>query len=193
MHAFETLRLETPRLLLRPPQAEDFAPLAAFLGDPIAAEHLGGAMPAPLAWRSLAALVGSWALQGFAMFSVIERASGTWVGRVGPWQPYAWPGTEVGWGIAREHWGKGYAPEAAGAAIDWAFAQLGWSEVIHTIAPDNANSKAVARKLGSGFLRMGRLPEPHHEREIEIWGQSRAQWLAAAEARAVASQNPRLR
>ena len=98
--------------------------------------------------------------------------------RVGPWQPEGWPGTEVGWSIAREAWGRGYAPEAAAASTDWAFDHLGWSEVIHTIDPDNANSKTVAAKLGSAYLRMGRLPEPHHEKPVEVWGQTRAQWQA---------------
>ncbi len=111
--------------------------------------HLGGVQSPPVAWRSLATLVGSWQLQGFSMFSVIDKRSGQWIGRVGPWQPHAWPGTEVGWAIARPSWGQGYAPEAARASIDWAFAQLGWTEVIHTIAADNANSKAVAAKLGA--------------------------------------------
>ena len=77
----------------------------------------------------------------------------------------------------RECWGRGYAPEAAAACIDWAFDTLGWSEVIHTISPDNANSKAVAAKLGSRFLRMDRLPAPH-EFEVEVWGQTREQWRA---------------
>ena len=110
--------------------------------------------------------------------TVIEKATGRWVGRVGPWQPEGWPGTEVGWSIAREAWGRGYAPEAAAASTDWAFDHLGWSEVIHTIDPDNANSKTVAAKLGSAYLRMGRLPEPHHEKPVEVWGQTRTQWQA---------------
>ena len=69
-------------------------------------------------------------------------------------------------------------PEAAAASTDWAFDHLGWSEVIHTIDPDNANSKTVAAKLGSAYLRMDRLPEPHHEKPVEVWGQTRAQWQA---------------
>ena len=72
------------------------------------------------------------------MFSVIEKASGRWVGRLGPWQPEGWPGTEVGWGLARDAWGKGYATEGAAAAIDWAFDALGWDDVIHCIDPGNA-------------------------------------------------------
>ncbi|WP_369981130.1 GNAT family N-acetyltransferase [Xanthomonas bundabergensis] len=172
------LRLETERLLLRPPSAADFEDFTRFTADAEAMRHLGGVQSPPVAWRSLAALVGSWQLQGFSMFSVIEKRSGQWIGRVGPWQPHGWPGTEVGWAIARPHWGQGYAPEAARAAMEWAFAQLGWTEVIHTIAADNANSKAVAAKLGSRYLRQDRLPEPLQAHEVEVWGQSRADWQA---------------
>lgn len=172
------LQLETPRLLLRLPRQEDFEAWAAFMADEEATRHIGGLQPRPVAWRGLASMVGAWHLRGFAMFSVIEKETGQWVGRVGPWQPEGWPGTEVGWSIVRARWGRGYAPEAARATIDWAFGNLGWDEVIHTIAPDNANSKAVARRLGSSYLRMGRLPEPMHEAPVEIWGQTHAQWQA---------------
>ena len=175
------LQLETPRLLLRPTQAKDFEAWAAFKADEEACRHIGGTEPRPAAWRSFAAMVGVWHLKGFAMFSVIEKDTGQWVGRVGPWQPEGWPGTEVGWSIVRDRWGRGYAPEAAAACTDWAFDTLGWSEVIHTTAPDNANSKAVAAKLGSRFLEMGRLPEPRQDLQVEIWGQTRAQWRARKE------------
>ena len=67
-------------------------------------------------------------MQGYAMFSVVEKASGLWIGQAGPWQPEGWPGTEVGWAFHRSSWGKGYATEAATAAIDWSFANLGWRE-----------------------------------------------------------------
>ena len=171
------LRVETERLLLRPPSAEDFDAFAAFCADPVAMEHLGGVQAPPVAWRSLATITGSWQLQGYSMFSVIEKGSGRWVGRVGPWQPHGWPGPEVGWSIVPACWGRGYAPEAARAAIDWAFDALGWGEVIHTIAPDNRNSQAVARKLGSQVLRATRLPPPH-EVDVEVWGQKRQAWQA---------------
>jgi RimJ/RimL family protein N-acetyltransferase len=65
------------------------------------------------------------------------------------------------------------------AAMDWAFDTVGWSEVIHTIAEDNAGSKAVAGKVGSRFLRMGWLPAPHDAKPVEIWGQSREEWMAS--------------
>ncbi|HMM65655.1 MAG TPA: GNAT family N-acetyltransferase [Dokdonella sp.] len=171
------IRIETERLVLRPTAAGDFEAWAAFAADPEVMRHLGGVLPRSTAWRGFIAMAGAWQIQGFAMFSVIEKASGQWIGRVGPWMPEGWPGTEVGWALARDAWGKGYGVEAAAATIDWSFAHLGWTEVIHTISPANDGSKALARRLGSRQLRMGRLPAPL-ELDVEVWGQSREQWLA---------------
>jgi RimJ/RimL family protein N-acetyltransferase len=176
-----SLQIETERLILRPTTAADFDAWAQLMGDAEAARYIGGPQPRAVAWRGFLAMVGAWHVQGFAMFSLIEKVSGRWLGRVGPWLPEGWPGTEVGWGLARAAWGKGYATEAATAAIDWAFAALGWDEVIHTIAPDNHASKRVAARLGSRYVRMGALPAPFDTLPIEIWGQSRAQWLAHRE------------
>lgn len=169
--------LETTRLVLRPPQKEDLPAWTAWGADEEAMRHLGGVMPPSIAWRGLVAMAGSWAIEGFGMFSVIEKASGRWVGRLGPWAPVGWPGQEVGWGLVREVWGKGYATEGATAAIDWAFDHLGWTEVIHCIAPENTNSQAVARRLGATHLRDAHLPPPLNSR-VQIWGQTKEQWRA---------------
>lgn len=168
--------LETDRLILRPPVQADLDGFATFGADERAARFLGGVQPRSVAWRTMATLAGSWSLIGFAMFSVIERSSGQWIGRIGPWAPEGWPGTEVGWGLLPSAWGKGYATEAAAACTDWAFDTLGWTEVIHTIAADNAASKAVAARLGSRYLRQGVLPEPI-SLKLEVWGQSREEWF----------------
>ena len=173
------LTLETPRLLLRPTQRHDFEEFAAFLGDAESMRYLGSApQPRSIAWRSFLTMAGAWAMQGFAMFSVIEKASGRWVGRVGPWQPEGWPGTEVGWGIVRDRCRLGYATEAATAAIDWAFATLNWSEVVHVIDPNNVASQGVARRLGSRNRGRGQLPAPFADSVIDVWGQSQEEWLA---------------
>ena len=87
-------------------------------------------MPRSVCWRQLMTLIGAWHAHGFAMFSVIEKESRRWIGRVGPWQPDGWPGTEIGWAISRDRWGQGYAGESAAAAADWAFATLGWSRML---------------------------------------------------------------
>lgn len=170
-------KLETDRLILRPPVAEDFEPWAAFCADPEVQEHLGGVLDRAGAWRVMCVMTGAWTVRGFSMFSVIEKATGRWIGRLGPWQPEGWPGTEVGWGLCRDAWGKGYASEGAAAAIDWAFDTFGWDEVIHTIEPANVNSQAVARRLGSAILRQATLPAPLNL-PVDCWGQSREAWRA---------------
>ena len=170
--------LETERHILRPPRAEDLDAWAAFAADPVVTRFLGGVGDRALAWRQLCTMAGAWVINGFSMFSVIEKATGRWVGRLGPWQPEGWPGTEVGWALRRQAWGRGYAAEAATAAIDWAFAELGWTEVIHSIAPDNHASQALARRLGSHNRGPGRLPEPLADVVTDIWGQTRDAWRA---------------
>jgi RimJ/RimL family protein N-acetyltransferase len=112
------------------------------------------------------------------MFSIIEKASGRWIGRLGPWQPEGWPGTEVGWGLLPNAWGKGYATEGATAAIDWAFDVLGWSEVIHCIDVNNTASARVAERLGSVRRGRGAMPPPYDHEAVDIWGQSRSEWQA---------------
>jgi len=170
--------LETARLILRPPAQEDLDGWAGMMADPEAAKFIGGVMGRAQSWRMMATMAGSWAIEGFGMFSLVEKATGRWVGRIGPWRPEEWPGTEVGWGLHPSAWGQGYAVEAATAAIDWAFAELGWTEVIHCIDPGNTPSQRVAQRLGSRLLREGRMPPPFHELSIDIWGQSRDEWLA---------------
>jgi RimJ/RimL family protein N-acetyltransferase len=181
--SLDDLRLETPRLVLRVPRAADLDEWAAFMADEEATRFLGGTMHRSTSWRGLMTMIGAWHAHGFAMFSVIEKGSGRWVGRLGPWMPDGWPGPEVGWAIVRDCWGRGYAGEGAVAATSWAFDNLGWTRVIHSIAPDNVASQRVARKLGSQNLGPGKLPPPFEHSPIEIWGQTRDEWRARHPAR----------
>lgn len=176
----DSLQIETPRLILRVPRAEDLDPLAEMMADEETAKFIGGVAPRPVTWRALMTLIGAWHAHGFAMFSVFEKATGRWVGRLGPWMPEGWPGPEVGWTIVRDCWGRGYATEGAAAATDWAFDHLGWTRVIHSIDPANSASQAVARKLGSRNLGPGSLPPPFEHATVDIWGQSREEWRARA-------------
>lgn len=178
------IRIETARLVLRLPVGADFDAYAANMADAEAARFIGGQQPRALAWRGFLASAGAWMIQGFSMFSVIEKDSGRWIGRLGPWHPDGWPGTEVGWGLVREAWGRGYAHEGCVAAIDWSFEYLGWSEIIHSIHPDNKPSQALAQRLGSTCRGPGKLPAPYADSPTEIWGQTREQWQARQRERA---------
>ena len=174
--------IQTERLVLRVPRIGDFDAYAAMAQDADNMRFIGGAMPRAVAWRKFLQVPGAWVVQGFAMFAVIDRQSGRWLGQLGPWQPEGWPGTEVGWGFDRAAQGQGFATEAGVAAVDWAFDHLGWSEVIHSIDPDNLPSQALARRLGSSLRGPGKLPEPFQDEPIEIWAQTRAQWQARKRA-----------
>lgn len=176
--AFDDLVLDTTRLVLRPPRLEDLDPWADMMADKDTVRFIGGVTPRAMVWRGLMTMIGSWHATGFAMFSVIEKSSGRWVGRLGPWMPEGWPGPEVGWAIVRDRWGRGYATEGAVAATNWAFDHLRWSRVIHSIDPDNLASQEVARKLGSRNLGPGQLPAPFEDSRVDIWGQSRDEWRA---------------
>jgi RimJ/RimL family protein N-acetyltransferase len=169
--------IETERLLLRCPEEGDLDGFCGMMADAEAMTHLGGVMTRPEVWRFMSLIAGSWMLRGYSLFSVVDKASGEWLGRVGPWAPEGWPGTEIGWGLKRSAWGRGYAQEAAIACMDFAFDRLGWDEVIHVIVPENTRSLAVAQRLGSTLLRSARLPRPA-DIDVDIWGQSRDAWKA---------------
>ena len=176
MPSFEDLRLETRRLILRPPRIEDLDAWSDMMADEQTARFIGGPMPRSMCWRQLMTMIGAWHAAGFAMFAVIEKETGQWIGRLGPWEPDGWPGHEIGWAIARDRWGRGYAVEGAIAATNWAFDTLGWPDIIHSIAPDNAASQRVAEKLRSRNLGPGKLPPPFQNDRVDLWGQTREEW-----------------
>ncbi|THD57746.1 GNAT family N-acetyltransferase [Phenylobacterium sp.] len=169
--------LETDRLILRAPIAEDFEAYAAWAADEEVMRHIGGAQSRPVAWRGLCSVVGAWQIRGFSMFSLLEKSTGRWVGRLGPWQPEGWPGSEVGWALNRDCWGKGYAREGAAACMDYVFDVLGWAEAIHTIEPENTASQAVAKALGSTLKGPAKMPPPYEDSKAEIWSQTRDAWI----------------
>jgi len=146
------------------------------MADAEGSKFIGGPQARSQAWRGFMQIAGAWAMSGYSMFSVIEKSTGLWIGRIGPWVPADWPGTEVGWSLIRPAWGKGYAVEAATAAIDWTFDHLGWTDVVHCIAPENTASRKVAVRLGSVNRGPGQLPAPHEDVAVDIWGQTREEW-----------------
>lgn len=144
-------RLATARLLLRGFEPRDVEPYLAMMADPEVTRHLGDGRPLPRAdaWRQLAMIVGHWALRGYGLWAVEERATGAFLGRIGCYEPEGWPALEVGYALARPAWGRGYAREGAAAALAHARDVLGRAEVVSIIRPANAASARVARALGA--------------------------------------------
>jgi RimJ/RimL family protein N-acetyltransferase len=142
--------LRTERLLMRAPRFEDYERFVEMLRDPAVGKGLGkpdGLTPHE-AWLDLSALTAHWVLRGFGHWVLEELDGGAVVGRAGLYHPPDWPGVEVGWMVAREHWGKGYAGEAGRAACEWAQDAVGTRHILSLIHPGNAQSIRVAEKLG---------------------------------------------
>lgn len=142
--------LETDRLLLRPFTNADHEPYAAICADEEVMRYIGTGVTlnAADAWRSMANILGHWELRGYGMFALELKTTGELLGRAGYLDPPGWPGFELGWLLGREHWGKGYAVEAAKVCLDYAFGVLGRDRVISLIRPDNRRSIRVAERLG---------------------------------------------
>jgi RimJ/RimL family protein N-acetyltransferase len=149
------LSLDTPRLRLRQFSDADLNDYAALCADAEVVRYLGDGRPLSRedAWRQMAMLVGHWTLRGYGMWAIEELASGAFVGRVGLHCPEGWPEAEVAWALARGYWGRGYAFEAATAALRIAFNTLGWPRAISLIAPSNLRSIRLAGRLGERFER----------------------------------------
>lgn len=148
-------RIETDRLVLRVLAERDYDDYAALLADPESFRYSErGPMSGDEAWTRLLRQVGHWALKGYGLFAVEEKATGRFVGEAGlgdfrrrlgeDFDP--WP--EAAWTIHPAAWGRGYATEAAAAALAWIEGKTGAARSVCLIHAANAPSLRVAAKLG---------------------------------------------
>lgn len=147
--------LTTERLILRGHTADDFPSCAALWGDPQVVRFISAApSTASESWARLLRYAGHWALLGYGFWAVEERASGRYVGEVGlaDFKRDIGPGfdgtPEAGWVLAPWAHGKGYATEAAQAALAWGEQTLGMKRAVCMIDPAHAGSLRVAEKCG---------------------------------------------
>jgi RimJ/RimL family protein N-acetyltransferase len=144
------VELETARLKLRKFREADWEPYAVMCADPDVMRYLGTGVTFNRddSWRSIAVMLGHWQLRGYGMWALESKATGELVGRAGFLNPAGWPGFELGWTLAKPHWRKGYASEAAREALRYAFEVLRRDRVISLIRPGNAASIRVAEAIG---------------------------------------------
>jgi RimJ/RimL family protein N-acetyltransferase len=142
--------LETSRLILRGWEGRDLEPHAEMSADPEVMRFIGdgGVLDAGQSWREVALHVGHWWLRGYGQWALERKEDGASLGRAGLWNPPGWPGLEVGWKLARDAWGRGYATEAGEAAVEWTWANLDADRLISLIQPGNVRSARVAERLG---------------------------------------------
>ena len=144
--------LRTARLLLREWRPADREPFAALNADPRVMEHL----PAPLTRRHSDALARRcerhFSLHGFGPWAVEVPGVAPFIGFVGlvvpAFEAHFTPSVEIGWRLAAEHWGRGYATEAALASAAHAFDAAGLEELVSFTTPANVRSQAVMQRIG---------------------------------------------
>jgi RimJ/RimL family protein N-acetyltransferase len=150
MDLMRHLPLLTERLALRPLREDDLEPLARLLGDPEAMRHFPRPRTREESRVWIARNQERYTVDGHGLWAVERRADGAFLGDCGlvKQRPEGEPEIEVGYHFAREHWGQGYATEAAGACVRLAFEVLRVPRVIALIRPENEASARVARRLG---------------------------------------------
>lgn len=162
--------LNTERLVMRGFRDDDLDAWAAISADPETTRWVGDpdGLSRESTWRLIAYMLGHWELRGYGQWALVERDTGELVGRTGLLYPEGWPGLEIGWLVGRSHWGRGFAPEAGRAVLEWAHTALGVDHVISLIEDANERSQRVAEKLG--MTMEGRTWILNGEVEVRVFG-----------------------
>ena len=144
--------IETARLLLRRWRDDDLLPFAALNADPLVMEHFPGVMTRTESDALADRILRHFEQHGFGPWAVEVKDGAPFVGFVGLMVPrfeaHFTPCVEVGWRLAAQHWGHGYATEGAQAALAFAFQFLNLDEVVSMTTPGNWRSIRVMQKLG---------------------------------------------
>lgn len=167
--------LRTERLFLRPWRLEDLEPFAALNADPRVAATLGGPQNRTFSDALAARIRAEFESTGYGRWAIELPRAAPFIGFVGlaapSFEAHFTPAIEIGWRLAFDHWGKGYATEGARAAMEFGFNQAGLAEIVSFTAKINAKSRAVMERLGMhtdpkddfGHERLGKdHPLYHH-------------------------------
>lgn len=136
--------------MLREYRREDFDAFAAHLADPDISAHLGPA-DRHAAWRIFCSQAGLWLIHGAGWWAVEEKETGRVVGNVGAFFREDSTVMELGWNTYRAFWGRGFANEAAAAALHHALEIRREPKVRALIAASNESSLCVARRLDLAY------------------------------------------
>lgn len=144
--------LRTERLLLRRWRDADREPFAALNADPVVMEHFPSLLTREQSDDFAGRIVASFDERGYGLWAIEVLETGRFIGYTGLWgadfEAHFTPAVEVGWRLARDAWGNGYAPEAAQAVLADAWARLDVDEIVSFTTTANAKSQRVMQKLG---------------------------------------------
>jgi RimJ/RimL family protein N-acetyltransferase len=144
--------VRTERLFLRRWRPEDREPFAAMCADPRVMEFFPALQSREESDASVDRIEAHFVTHGFGLWAVEIVGVSPFAGLIGLCHPrfeaHFTPCVEVGWRLAPEHWGRGYATEGARAALDFGFHSLGLAEIVAMTVPENLRSRRVMERLG---------------------------------------------
>ncbi len=144
--------LRTERLLLRRWRPEDRAPFAEMNADPRVTEHFPSPLTPAASDAMIARIEAHFEQHGFGLWAVEVPEVTSFAGFAGLFTPgfeaSFTPTVEIGWRLAAAHWGRGYATEAARAALAFGFDVVRLPEIVSFTVPGNLRSRRVMEKLG---------------------------------------------
>lgn len=147
--------IETARLVMTPPSADDLSDVVALWREPDVYRHIGGrAFSEEDCWNRLLRDMGHWRARGHGLWTVRMKATGTYAGVVGyadfrrEMNPSFGEAPEGGWVMAPWTQGQGLASEALRASLDWIEAERAPDRTVCMIAPDNQPSLRLADRFG---------------------------------------------
>lgn len=149
-------RIQTPRLVMRPPAPADLEPYHALFCDPEVSRYLptrGEPLPLERVESGIARSLEHWDLRGFGVWILSDRATGAFLGHCGLRHLDEIGETELLYALARSHWGRGLATEAAAAALRFGFDVAHLPRIVALAVPENASSIRVMEKIGMRYER----------------------------------------
>lgn len=184
------IEFETPRLRLRVWRDADREPFAALNADPVVMAYFPSVIDRATSDAGIDAWRAQFAEQGWSDWAVEVKGGAPFIGFVGLTVPRRVlpfsPCVEIGWRLARAHWGRGYATEAATGALRVGFERLGLAEIVSFTTLANARSRAVMERIGmhdahADFEHPG-VPEGHGLRPHCLYRITRDAWAARHDA-----------
>jgi RimJ/RimL family protein N-acetyltransferase len=182
-------RIRTARLHLRAWRDEDLAAFAAMNADPAVMEFFPRPLERAESDAAAARIRDHIARHGFGLWAVEGAGVADFIGFVGLTVPrfeaHFTPCVEIGWRLTREHWGRGYASEAARAALEFGFRELALDEIVSFTVPANLRSRAVMERIGmtrspGDDFDHPALPEGHQLRRHVLYRARRPEGLTSA-------------
>jgi RimJ/RimL family protein N-acetyltransferase len=168
----------TDRLVLREWRDADLEPFVAMNADPVVMEFFPETYTEKRTRRFIARIGECWAERGYGLWAVERQDTKSFIGYVGLWPAtfpaHFTPAVEVGWRLAADQWGHGYATEGARAALNYGFSTAGLDEIVSFTSAINVRSRRVMERLGmrrdvSGDFDHPKVPEGHPTRRHVLY------------------------